>query len=126
MTVLYNPHMLPKLRSEAIMQAAKGRNCTLRISSFIPGHKCSPRTTTVGAHLPVFGKGVSTKVTDLAVVFACQNCHDILDGRNVNAYNFLAEKYPSAIPTRCMNALVETLTILMMDGVLNVMDGKII
>lgn len=120
----YNPHMLPKLRSEDIMRAASGAPCTLRICSFFPGHKCSGPETTVGAHLPVFGKGVSTKVTDLAVAFACGRCHDILDGRDAERYNYLVDKYPGAMMERCLHGLVETWTLLAMAELIIVPDAR--
>ena len=78
----HRPALLPKVRSDAIMQAMGHYPCTLRISSFIPGHDCSAQSTVVGAHLPVIGKGIGTKVTDLAVAAACKNCHDLIEGRD--------------------------------------------
>ena len=120
----YNPHMLPKLRSEAIMAAAKFAPCTLKLCSYFPGYRCSGPETTVGAHLPVAGKGMSTKVTDLAVAFACGRCHDILDGRDLERYNHLTDRYPSVLPTRCLHAVVETWTMLAMEDVLTIANGE--
>lgn len=64
--------------------------------------------TVVGCHLPTIGKGIATKVTDLAVVAGCQNCHDILDGRDRAGSDFLKEHYPAAVQARITDALVET------------------
>jgi len=128
-TAITNPHMLPKVRSDLIMASASGEHCCLRIASFIPGLTCSGRATTVGAHLPVFGKGVNTKVTDMAVCFACATCHDILDclssdGRRRNDY--LAQHYPTAIMERLLFGLVETHARLIMGGVIVIPDAEFI
>ena len=121
----YRPHMMPKVRSQAIMAAAHGSPCTLRICSFIPGHSCAPSSTVVGCHLAGPGKGVSTKVTDLGVAFGCANCHDLIDGRDARL-QFLLEKYPAAFHERLRNGLIETLTILVDRGVLIVPDAEVI
>lgn len=122
----FNPHMLPKVRSEAIMDMAEGAPCTLRLCSFFTPYRCSSEATTVGAHMPVFGKGVSTKVTDLAVVFACGRCHDIQSGVDLERYNWLTEKYPSVLPTRIMHAMAETWTFLVLQGVIVIPDAEIL
>lgn len=114
----YNPNMATKIRSPKIMDSAKGKPCTLRISSFLPGHKCSGEDTTVGAHLPVLGKGVSTKATDLAVVYCCANCHAILDGVDYKAAEYIREHYAAAAAERMLNALVETHAMLIDQGIL--------
>jgi hypothetical protein len=103
-----------------IMASASGQPCTLRIASFL-GRPCASSETTVGCHLPVSGKGISTKVTDLAVAFGCMNCHEILDGSEARA---LAEQYPAAFHNRLLNALVETWTILAADEVIEIKDGR--
>lgn len=121
----YRPHLLPKVRSSGIMGAMRHYPCTLRIASFIPGHSCAPQSTVVGAHLPVVGKGVSTKVTDLAVVAACAHCHDLLDGRDERV-NWIASQYPAALHLRYLNALVETQAMLLSDLVIEVPDGDMI
>ena len=98
----YNPHWMTKVRSEHLMKAANGKPCTLRISSFFPGYSCSDGTT-VGCHLPVGGKGTSTKETHLAVAFGCSHCHDILDGRDWKRAEYIVEKYPSAFAPDAYN-----------------------
>lgn len=105
--MIENPHNLPKVRSKKLLAACAFMPCTPRISSFIPGHKCSPQNTVIPAHLPVFGKGVNTKVTDMAVCAACFNCHDLMDGRDPR-WSYLMENYPAAVMSRLLNALVET------------------
>lgn len=124
--MITNPHLLPKVRSAAIMQAANGQPCSLRIASFIPGRKCAPQSTVVGCHLPTIGKGMSTKVTDLAVVFGCQACHDLLDGRDRAGAQYLMDNYPTAVATRITDALVETQARLLALGIIVVPDGEII
>lgn len=122
--MIINPQLLPKVRSDAIMQAADGQPCSLRIASFV-GLSCSGTHTTVGCHLPVIGRGVATKATDLAVAFGCQVCHDILDGRNQNAQALILEKYPAAVANRLLNALVETQARLVGMGIIQVEGGGV-
>ena len=122
----YRPHLLPKVRSAGIREAADGMPCTLRIASFVPGLTCSGAENTVGCHLPVMGKGVGTKVTDMAIVFGCHVCHDILDGRNAEAHRFILENYPTAMTARMLEALIETHALLIdMEAVL-VPDGEFV
>lgn len=126
---IVNPHMLPKVRSERIMQAANGQPCSLRIASFVPGYNCSGRDTTIGAHLPVQGKGTSTKVTDLAVAFSCDRCHRILDGasdEDMKRRTYIVERYPTAFMERLLNGLVETHARLVEEGIIEVPDADII
>ena len=101
--MITNPQLLPKVRSDAIMNAANGQPCSLRIASFV-GLSCSGPSTCVSCHLPVIGKGVSTKATDLAVAFGCHICHEIIDGRAQNLQELIIDKYPSAFANRLLNA----------------------
>jgi hypothetical protein len=121
----HRPSLLPKVRSGAIMRAMKNYDCTVRVSNFIPGHDCAPQSTVVGAHLPVIGKGVGTKVTDLAVVAACHHCHLLIDGVDARA-NQLVAMYPAAYHMRLLQALVETQAMLVRDLVIEVPDGEIV
>jgi hypothetical protein len=116
---------LPKVRSDAIMRAMKNYDCTLRIANFVPGHTCAHQSTVVGAHLPVAGKGIGTKVTDLAVVAACQACHDMLDGRDPRGPK-MAALYPSLYHMRLLDGLVETQAMLVRDLVIEVPDGEVV
>ena len=118
------PHMLPKVRSEAIRKACENFPCSLRIASFI-GLSCSGPNTVVGCHLPTDGKGIGTKVTDLSIAAGCQVCHDLLDGRD-NRGRLIREKYPLGLADRIIRAQSETLTRLMMDGIIEINDAEII
>lgn len=73
--MIHNPALLPKLRSPAILAAASGQPCALRL----PGICNHNPATTVAAHLPGIGKGVGTKVSDLHVAFSCSACHAAID-----------------------------------------------
>lgn len=119
-----NPALMPKLRSEAIRDSAEGAPCTLRVGLFV-GKPCASRATTVGCHLPVSGKGVGTKVTDIAIAYGCKVCHDIVDGPDRKARDFINENYPAAYAMRLLNALVETHTYLLLQGIITVKDGEI-
>lgn len=121
-----NPHNLPKIRSKALMSSFNGMHCTLRLASFI-GKQCSPVDTVVGCHLPVFGKGVNTKVSDLFVVAGCHICHRLLDGQDeLTNRAYIMEKYPFAFAERILLALCETQSMWIGEGLLIVPDGKII
>ena len=115
----YRPHMLPKVRSAKIMAHASGQPCTLRIASFF-GVRCSGSNTTVGAHLPTAGKGIATKSTDMAVVFACDECHRLLDSQQA------AMHYPVATLDRMIAALIETHAILITEGVIVIPDAEFV
>jgi hypothetical protein len=62
---------------QPIRSAARGEGCTLRL----PG--CAPTETNVFlCHIRRFGwAGISQKPHDLLGCFACQHCHDVMDGR---------------------------------------------
>lgn len=126
-----NPNQLTKVRSKGIMKAMDAREevsmgCRLRIASLIPGRQCASDATCVGTHLPVWGKGTSTKVTDMAVACGCAACHDIIDGRDQEAYRFLMKNYPSATLDRMLKGLTETHALLIDGGKIIIPDGKII
>lgn len=120
-----NPHNLPKVRSKAIMKAARDEPCQLRISSLIPGHRCSGDDTSVMAHPPSFGKGVGTKVSDLGTIIACYHCHDLLDGRD-ERIKWLTENYPTALQERITLGILATLQILAETGVIVVPDAEFV
>lgn len=123
--MITNPALLPKVRSKALMASASGQPCSLRIAGFV-GLRCSGTDTTVGCHLPVTGRGVSIKATDLAVAFGCLTCHDILDGRNPKARATIMDRYPAAFYERLLNALVETQARLVGMGLISVPDMEVI
>ena len=60
-----------------IRKSAKGEDCSLRL---VP---CASVETTVLAHIGR-NRGMSIKCADYFAVYACSNCHDVIDGR-VNA-----------------------------------------
>lgn len=64
-----------KIVSKKLRDSARGQTCTLRLEGcgFDDG-------TVVLAHLPCGHKGVGMKSPDNMAVFACHNCHAIIDG----------------------------------------------
>lgn len=117
---MLNPHLLPKIRSEAIMQAMQRYPCALRVASFFPGHTCAPQATVVGCHVGNIGKGMATKTTDLAVAAGCLHCHDIVDGRDIARRNWIEDRYPAAYAHRLLVGLIETHARLAADGIIMV------
>jgi hypothetical protein len=120
------PHLMPKVRSKKIMATAAGVPCTARIASFIPGLRCESAATTVACHLPVGGKGTSTKETDLAVAYSCSVCHDLLDGRNAAGHAYLIEHHAAAVMQQLLRAHVMTLTVMLEEGVIVIPDADVL
>lgn len=102
-----NPHMLPKVRSEALRESCAMMPCTLRIGTFV-GIPCAPKETVVGCHLPVFGKGTSTKVSDLYMAAGCHSCHDLLDYERNPIGAVIRERNPQAFWEQMFRAICET------------------
>ena len=120
-----NPHLLPKVRSDAIMASACGQECALRVGTFI-GRRCAGRETTVACHVGVIGKGMATKCSDLHIAYGCSVCHDIVDGRDRTSLDVILANYPVAYANRIFAAVCETQSILIGDGIITVPDGGII
>ena len=57
-----------------LTKSAEGKVCQLRLEGCLPGTE-----TVVAAHLG--GGGMAAKVSDLHIMYACMNCHDLFDGR---------------------------------------------
>lgn len=74
-----------------IRKEAQGRNCTLQI----PGICSHNPYQTVLAHIRGMGagEGMGRKPDDLAGVFACAYCHDVLDGRQKGPDDFKANRW---------------------------------
>lgn len=66
-----------KIKSPGIRKAARGQTCTLEIMGACQGGTA----TTVLAHLPYEDNGLAVKASDMSAAFACQTCHDVIDGR---------------------------------------------
>lgn len=122
----YNPVLLPKVRSSAIMAAGRGMPCTLRVSSFMPMWKCADDATVVMCHLPSAGKGTSTKSSDLYVAAGCAHCHAIIDMQDINAWTYITTNYPTAYSERLLRGMQETLALLVQRGLVVVPDGEIV
>lgn len=122
----YRPHLLPKVRSSKIMESAEGMPCTLRIASFYPGLKCDGPETTVCAHLPIWGKGMSTKVSDMGAAYGCLTCHNILDQPNSKVACYLEQNYAAAVMQRLLHALTETHAIMIARGIIVIPGAEII
>ena len=57
-----------------ITESARGMPCQVRLEGCMPENE-----TVVYAHMN--GGGMGTKQSDLFGMYACINCHDIIDGR---------------------------------------------
>ena len=125
--MIINPYMLPKVRSESLRQACQHMPCTLRISSFIPGFRCSGDDTVVGCHIDkAIGKGTGTKVSDLFMAAACLHCHDLIDRRNIPGWAYIVEKYPAAVMERLLKGVAETQSRWVQMGLITGEDWEIV
>lgn len=72
-------------RNKKITQSANGEACRMRLVG------CEGIGTTVWAHSNYLedGKGKGQKADDIFGCYACQSCHDILDGRKKSDYTEL-------------------------------------
>lgn len=68
-----------RIRSNKIREAAKGQNCQISV----PGICNHDPLTVVAAHSGrnTDGASMGQKSDDLFVAFACNKCHDFVDGR---------------------------------------------
>lgn len=121
----YRPHMLVKVRSEALMDAIGGMPCTARIAGLVPGHRCAPANTVVGAHVGRLGKGVATKVSDLNVIAACLHCHQLIDGVDARIWALLKDQ-PATTLKRLIDAQHETWALLVQAEIITVKGATLI
>lgn len=121
----YRPHLLPKVRCEALRQSANEMPCTLRVASFVPGGRCSFGTTVL-CHLGNVGQGTATKENDMAGAYGCAACHRLVDAVDCKDLDYIVETAPAAFMHRVLNAMIETHTIMVMRGLIIVPDSEII
>lgn len=118
-------HLLPKVRSKAIMRFPEGATqCEARVSSLYPGHKCSENGTLVGCHIDGAGKGQSTKETDISILAGCFNCHAIIDGVDIARRSYIIQKYPAAYADRLMRGMIATQTRMIAKGIIVIPDAR--
>jgi hypothetical protein len=66
------------IRSKKLRESARGEQCTLRL----PGICSHDTDTVVLCHLrDLAPAGMGAKPDDLHAVYACNACHDVIDGR---------------------------------------------
>lgn len=80
-----------KIASKKVRDSARGKDCTVRM----PGICSFDPATTVLAHIPCGQKGVGMKGFDTVAVYACANCHDVIDGRRMGQVDW--QDIPRAI-----------------------------
>lgn len=91
-----------------IRKSAKGRECTIRL----PGICNFDPDKTVFAHIGR-KRGTSIKCNDLHGIYACSDCHDVIDGRRPTSFtNFELDSYK-------LDALEETQLILLEEGLIH-------
>ena len=110
--------LLPKVRSAALMGAAAGMPCSLRL----PGICNHNAATTVMCHLPGIGKSVASKVSDLHTAFGCSACHTAID-----TFGWERRGLSSAVVLDAMlRGHAETQARLTTLGIITVKGGKLV
>lgn len=107
-------HKSQPVRSQKLRNSARGQECTLRL----PGICCGDPATTVLAHLPFGGRGISRKAGDTHAVYSCAACHDHLDGRT-KARISREELYEC-----CLRGLAETHQRMVDEGLISVRGAR--
>ena len=97
--------------SKKIRNSARGEDCTLLLGN------CSSNETVVLCHIGK-DRGMAKKCGDHFAVYACSNCHDIIDGRAKSQYGKLE------LDSIKLIALERTQKKLIEKGMLNVQSGK--
>lgn len=72
------------MKSAKIRNSARGEDCTIRLDG------CRNNTeTTVACHAQGTGmKGIGMKVPDIFIMYGCNHCHDIIDGRKKGEWDY--------------------------------------
>lgn len=91
--------------SDKIRKSARGEDCSLRLGM------CSSPETVILAHIGR-NRGMGIKCSDYFAVYACSNCHDIIDGRVNSSFSKLE------LNSEKLRALEETQGKLMNKGLL--------
>ena len=95
-------------KQNKITKSARGEDCTLMLGN------CSSNETVVLCHIGK-NRGVGIKCGDHFAVYACSNCHDIIDGRAPAVYGH------DMIDSAKLIALERTQQKLIDKGLLNVL-----
>jgi len=90
-----------------IRESARGEDCSLRLG------QCSSNETVILAHIGR-NRGWAIKCGDHFAVYACSNCHDIIDGRAKSQFGKLE------LDSEKLRALEETQGKLIQKGLMNV------
>jgi len=90
-----------------IRNSARGEDCSLRLG------QCSSNETVILAHIGK-NRGWAIKCGDHFAVYACSNCHDIIDGRAKSQFGVLE------LDSEKLRALEETQGKLIQKGLMNV------
>lgn len=92
-----------------LRKAARGRPCMMRLPGCDGGGD-----TTVLAHIRLGHFGMGSKPPDVCGVWACHNCHDVMDGRQS-----VSEYWQGQIEPMMLRGLIRTLTELSKEGLIN-------
>jgi hypothetical protein len=93
-----------------LRESARGRDCTIRI----PGVCNFNPDTVVLCHVGR-KRGIGKKCHDIHAIYACSDCHDVVDGRAQ-----YCKALTEMIPTYTLEALEETQLIMLEEGLIKV------
>jgi hypothetical protein len=88
-------------------KSAQGKVCQLRLEGCLPSTE-----TVVAAHLN--GGGMAAKQSDLHILYACANCHDLYDGRKTVDPPY----YKEWLELEAHRAVIRTQKIMIEEGVI--------
>ena len=84
LTIITNLEALKMAKQTKITKSARGEDCTLLLGN------CSSNETVVLCHIGK-NRGMAIKCGDHFAVYACSNCHDIIDNR-VTYYSYTEQE----------------------------------
>ena len=105
----YRPILLPPIRSEALLESARGMPCTLRL------HRECNDWSVVACHLPGLPGSPRRATSDLHVCYGCGPCHDLIDKRRRDG-EWSHEDL--------LRALCETHMLMKQHGLIEIKEGK--
>ena len=94
-------------RSKKIRNSARYEDCSLRLGN------CSSSETVVLCHIGR-DRGMGYKCSDHFAIYACSNCHDVIDGRVKSGYS------RAELDSEKLRALEETQNKLIDKGLIHV------
>lgn len=91
------------IKSKALRDSARGRDCTFQIMGVCNGNP----ETVVLCHLPDESHGMGLKSDDISAAFGCSDCHNAIDRRTGGLSKDDREWYMRRAQTRTLRIWIE-------------------